>query len=59
MDIKIDINKMSTESREDYLIDLIADMADALESYPTAKALDASLISYARLAVIQSKTKGA
>lgn len=59
MDIKIDINKMSTESREAYLIDLIADMADALESYPTSKALDSSLISYARLAVIQSKTKGA
>ena len=30
MQIKIDINKMSTESREAYLIDLIEDLANAL-----------------------------
>jgi hypothetical protein len=61
MQVLIDINKMSTASREAYLVDLIQDLADAL-ARDQEKDLDgyifnSDLLSYAAAAVSQYKNK--
>jgi hypothetical protein len=61
MQVLIDINKMSTASREAYLVDLIQDLADALardqEKDLDGYVFNSDLLSYAAAAVSQYKNK--
>jgi hypothetical protein len=54
MQVLIDINKMSTASREAYLVDLIQDLSDALAM---DQGNNSELLAYARIAVDQYKNK--
>jgi hypothetical protein len=61
MQVLIDINKMSTASREAYLVDLIQDLSDAL-ARDQEKDLDgyifnSDLLFYAAAVVSQYKNK--
>ncbi len=57
MTIKIDIYKMSTSSRESYLIDLVADLADSLKAQRDLSDYDQGLIEFAEKAVYDYNSK--
>ena len=57
MTIKIDIYKMSASSRESYLIDLVADLADSLKAQRDLSDYDQSLIEFSEKAVYDYNSK--